>query len=606
MFNLTLSRSVKPLAFASLNKVLLFHTSAKVLNNAKDVEDLSKNESKSNEEFFKYHWGHWLKNDAEEKAKRFTPFSVNGLVDVLNDLRTQTKAAVESNEKGIPKPYFNPNLTVNLKQNLNKDLFNLEDIKSKLSLKSMESYHEGKHHHIYKITTTEDKDFILRIPYPRDSEHTIATRMRSEVATRDFADLVLKIKTPKIYAYSPTKLSPIKSPFILEEFVDGDLAMKNWNPMIEDTPVDPKSKEQFQGIISQLMGFQAKLASVEFKKFGSLYFANDLPTELRTASDYEDEIYVGEKDSEFAGRYKIGYTTERSFWRQGKDDLLGFEEHRKFLGPWKNASDVLTTYTSLEVAVAKAKNASDAEVEVYNKLHTLSKAMIQNKNDNIPGWDALLKPRLQHPDIDPMNCIETPSGLCLVDFENSAITPFILNNAPEFIAYDGPKVYTMETDNEEFKKPGVAEQYMFAYKRTRNLFLWEQALNKEAPELIYSAAPIIKLLKSPIIVAKNKKLAKDYLLINEKIVGVHGAWPMIHEQKIVLDKEAPIKFTGKEIEDITNAINAYNEELIKEPFAATQNWIPSDMYEEFVKQGIIKKEKDANGDSVLDYAKLGF
>ncbi|KAL6948000.1 hypothetical protein ACO0OE_002019 [Hanseniaspora uvarum] len=606
MFNLALSKTIKPSTFVSLNRGGLFHTSAKTLNSSGNTEDLSKNDAKSNEEFFKYHWGHWLKNDAEEKAKRFTPFSVNGLVDVLNDLRTQTKAAVSSTDAGIPKPFFNPNLTVNLKQNLNKDLFILDDIKSKLSLKSMESYHEGKHHHIYKITTTEDKDFILRIPYPRDSEHAIATRLRSEVATRDFADLVLKIKTPKVYAYSPTKLSPIKSPFILEEFVEGDLAMKNWNPMIEDTPVDPSTKEHFDNTISQLMGFQSKLASIEFKKFGSLYFANELPTELRTASDYENEIYVGEKGSEFEGRYKIGYTTERSFWRQGKDDILGFEEHRKFLGPWKNASDVLTTYTSLELAVAKAKKASEAEIEVYNKLHLLSKSMIQDKNVNIPGWDALLKPRLQHPDIDPMNCIETPAGLCLVDFENSAINPFILNHAPEFIAYDGPKVYTMETDNEEFKKPGVAEQYMFAYKRTRNLFLWEQALNKEQPELIYSAAPIIKLLKSPIIVAKNKKLVKDYLLINEKIVGVHGAWPMIHEQKIVAEKEAPVKFTGKEIEEITNAINAYNEELIKEPFAATQNWIPSDMYDEFVKQGIIKKEKDANGDSILDFARLGF
>ena len=74
----------------------------------------------------------------------------------------------------------------------------------------------------------------------------------------------------------------------------------------------------------------------------------------------------------------------------------------------------------------------------------------------------------------------------------------------------------------------------------------------------------------------------------------------------ISEKEAPVKFTGKEIEEITNAINAYNEELIKEPFAATQNWIPSDMYDEFVKQGIIKKEKDANGDSILDFARLGF
>ncbi len=53
-------------------------------------------------------------------------------------------------------------------------------------------------------------------------------------------------------------------------------------------------------------------------------------------------------------------------------------------------------------------------------------------------------------DIDPIDCIETPAGLCLVDFEK-LITYSFWKPCPEFTANDGPKVKLQQwkLDNEE-------------------------------------------------------------------------------------------------------------------------------------------------------------
>ncbi|XBW35749.1 hypothetical protein QEN19_001319 [Hanseniaspora menglaensis] len=594
-------------------KAAFFHTSAKSLISktpTENITNLSDENDPHREDFFNYHWGHWLKNDAEEKAKRVTRFSVEGFNETINDLYKQSLETASSASGKISNPIYNANITVTLPHNINKSIFG-SDIKEneKIAIKTMESFHEGKHHHIFKITTNQEKKFILRIPYPKDSDHVIATRLRSEVATQDFAQLKLNIPVPKIYAYGATKLGPVKSPFILEEFIEGELLMKDWNPMIDDSLIGETHKEELNKVIEPLMKLQSKLASVEFKKFGSLYFANDLQKELKESSSFEEEIYEGEKGSEFDGRWKIGYTTERSFWRGGKDELLGFEEHAKFLGPWNKTSEIVKSFAELELAVAEVKQVSKEELQVYKELNTLAKDLIQEKCPSVPGWEDMMKPRLQHPDLDPINCIVNPQTgtKYLIDFENSFIGPFILNKAPEFIYYDGPKVYQLDTSNEEFKKLAAAEQeqYIFAYKRTRNLFLWENSLNINLPKLIYSAAPIVKLLKSPIIVASNKKLPKDYLFIEEKLIQLQGAWETMNKQQISSLKEYPIKYSKGDIEGNYHNINKYNEELLKDPFATTQGWVPADMFETLVKQKVIVKNENSD-DYDIDSSKFGF
>lgn len=122
-----------------------------------------------------------------------------------------------------------------LQNNLTDDLIGPKS--DKLIVKSIASIHEGKHHRIYKVTLSTGKELVLRIPYKIDSDAAIASKIKSEVATLDFLDLKLNLNVPKVISYGVDSKNDVGSPFILQEFVEGDLLMKKWHPL------DPDSKE---------------------------------------------------------------------------------------------------------------------------------------------------------------------------------------------------------------------------------------------------------------------------------------------------------------------------------------------------------------------------
>lgn len=184
--------------------------------------------------FFKYTWGSWLKNDKQEKEKRFTKFSIEGLNRILNDIYIQSNEMAKAPDGKILPPVFNKNLTVSLVNNVVPKNIGKINPNEKVQVTTLSSIHEGKHHRIYKVDTNLNKAFILRIPYPLENENTLSYRIRSEVATMDFADLKLGIKVPKIFCYGVNSLNPVRQPFVLQEFIEGELLMKDWDPLIED------------------------------------------------------------------------------------------------------------------------------------------------------------------------------------------------------------------------------------------------------------------------------------------------------------------------------------------------------------------------------------
>lgn len=573
---------------------------------AKEPEEvftkLSDENDPNRESFFNYTWGSWLKNDAEEKKKRVTKFSLEGLTKVLNDIYKQSAALGISD--AVQPPSYNQNLTVTLPHNLSSKFIG-EGPKTEIKIKTMSSIHEGKHHRIYKLDTDNGKSFILRVPYPKETEVAIAERLKSEVATQDFADLQLKIKVPKIFCFGVNSMNPVRAPFILQEFIEGDLLMKDWDPLVDDSALEGKPhEEKLNKVIKPLADYQAKLASVEFSKHGSLYFAKDVSQDKSAeshASSTED-LFTDESKSAYKGRWAVGPTQERGFWRS--KDLLTKEVHSEYLGPWNSSSKILSDLAELELANSKAKLNKNTEstilqnqVKTFENLTKLAPALFNEKSKNIPNVEKLFKPRLQHPDLDPMNVIVNEKGeKYLIDFEGSVIKPFMYNIQPQFVAYEGPKLYKFDQESEEFKKLNdqEKEQYKFMYKRTRNLYLWEFALNSTAPELIYSVAPQMKLLKAPIIATLNKRADEDYIFVDEKMIQLKSIWELMAKNQLVNAETFPLTYTDKDIEDHTAVMMKNNEELIKSPFAVTQGWIPADMFENLVQQQILIKQE--NGD----------
>ena len=267
--------------------------------------ELSDENDPQRDAFFKYTWGSWLSNDSQEKEKRLTKFSIIGLTDVISDLLVQSRAQAKETQdnKSIPAPSYNPNLTVSLPHNLSVANMGTLNPDEALKVTAMASIHEGKHHRIYKVDTNAGKAFVLRIPYATTSEAAISYRLKSEVATMDFADLKLGLKVPKVFCFGANALNPIRQPFVLEEYIEGRLLMRDWTPLEDDAPDKKSHLTKLNKVIEPLSQFQSKLLSIEFNQFGSLYFAKDCP-------ESETPAYDGEENESLQNRWRIGPSVE--------------------------------------------------------------------------------------------------------------------------------------------------------------------------------------------------------------------------------------------------------------------------------------------------------
>ncbi|KAL2710916.1 Altered inheritance of mitochondria protein 9, mitochondrial [Kluyveromyces marxianus] len=557
--------------------------------------------------FFQYSWGSWLKNDKQEKEKRVTRFSLEGLNSVLDELYKQSiDNAKILTKDSIPPPSYLPNLTVSLPHNVTVKEIGTVNPNEKVRILSMASIHEGKHHRIYKIDTNAGKSFVLRIPYALDDENTLAYRLKSEVATMDFAALKLGLKVPKVYSFGVNALNPVRQPFILEEYIEGKLLMRDWTPLESDAEDGESHKVKLNAVIQPLSKFQAKLAEVEFTAFGSLYFAKD-------CKDSNSPAYENETNNDLKDRWRIGPSVERCFWR--KKSALNFEDRKQFLGPWSITSplDIVKCTGQVEAENARARLALvqaqaspevieegilKEQIKTFDNLAAIAPSLINTETTSIPKMKNLLKPRLYHPDLDPMNVLikDGDNVPYLLDFEGACIKPYILQNNPQFVAYDGPKIYDLERDIEGYKDLPENEKakYEFMYKRTRNQYLWEFALNENLPELISSVAPPIKVLRSPYVTAIERKADQEYLLVEESLMQLAEVWPIFAKNKLVNADEYPLAYSEEDVKKHTEALNAYHERLISEPFAATQGWMPQDMFDSLVQSGVLVKDKSGD------------
>lgn len=605
---LRISKGLRPLSLLPIYGPLKCVTTTRYISDKppETFTHLTDENDPQRDAFFKYSWGSWLIDDKLEKERRITKFSIEGLTDVLNDLYSQSKELAKTLKNDqIPPPSYNANLTVSLPHNSTVKNLGTVNPNETVRITSMASIHEGKHHRIYKVDTNLGKSLVLRIPYSLDSEDIMAHRLKSEVATMDFADLKLGVKVPKIFCYGVNALNPIRQPFILQEFIDGKLLMKEWSPLIEDNS-DGKPDESLTKVVQKLSDFQNKLISLELNEFGSIYFSKDY-------SESDKAVYEGETNPDLQERWRIGPTVERCFWR--KKSALKFEDLLKFTGPWSISSpmDIVKNTGLVEAENARArlalnqagsssksvsKTVLEEQITSFDNLAKLAPYLFNPETRTIPNLKELLKPRLHHPDLDPMNVIISNENDApyLMDFEGTSIKPFILQNSPQFVAYDGPKVYNVKEDVPDYEKLSDAEkaQYDFMYKRTRNQYLWEAALNERSKKLISAVAPPVKLLRSPYITTIERKSDEEFLLIDEAMIQLKEVWDVFAKNGLVNSEKFPLEFSKEQIQKHSKDLNAFHEKLISTPFAATHGWIPQDMFENLVKAGILIKDENGN------------
>lgn len=570
--------------------------------------------------FFQYSWGSWMKNDKIEKAKRQTRFSIEGTTNLVQAVLQHSKQSSNIDESGdlkiqTPKS-LNDGSTV-LTQNSGL----VGDSQDSLMVRSIASIHEGKHHRIYKLTLSNSKELVLRLPYKLESEYAIGEKIKSEVATNDFLNLRLGLKVPKILAFDSGKVNFIQSPYILMEYIPGDLLMKQWEPLINDEI--PDSKEKLLDVIKPISDFQNQVNSITFNKFGSLYFTGDVEGSLQTDLPYE-----GETNPDLVNRWRIGPSVEKAFFKNKSKLSPGqISAHN---GPWdadkpeqliESIAKIELESLSHRLGLAQADSSSTVEdlaslklqIETFEHLLKMAPLLINKNSKSIPNAEELFKPRLFLSDLDPLNVIlnsERNNELVFTDFEYATIKPFIYTSYPNFVAYSGVKIYDLESDVPEYKDMDEVDkqQYQFMYYKTRNERLWELELNQNRHDLIAVASPHIKVLKSPYLQALELKTDKDYLYVEGSISQLRGLWEAYVTNELCNGKEIefPIDVTTEQHDEFQLRLQEYQSEISLTPFAATGGWVPQDMFEQLQEHGIIVKQGDdykIDADKVLQETK---
>lgn len=549
-------------------------------------------------QFFQYSWGSWLKNNALEKARRETRFNIENVLDFVKNLKVNTSTEIQ-------KPLVLDNGIVTLPHNITPEV--LGD--AGFDVKSIASIHEGKHHRVYKLTLGNGKNLVLRIPYKLESDYAIEAKIKSEVATMDFLSLKLNANVPKILAYGSNRSNPFQTPFILMEHIEGELLMKQWDPMMPDSET---SQEKLQLVVAPIMDFTENALSMTFNRFGSLYFYDDVTVEQQSVTPYD-----GETNEALKNRWRIGPSVERAFSKNKKH--LTAQEVKQYNGPW-DANKPLQLISDLagvnleslrsRLALAQADAGNKVEnidalhkqITVFEHLQTMSQKLFNPESKSIMNAVEMFKPRLFFPDLDPLNVVMKGETPYLVDFEHSTIKPFILASYPSFVAYQGAKIFNLEQDVPEYETMDDVDkqQYQFMYYKTRNERLWEYALNSKRHDLIAVALPHVKVLKAPYLQALECKSDKDYLFVENAIVQLQAMWNVYVANGLVNTEESgfPIKYSQLTLDEHQAALEDHQTEVVSTPFAATGGWVPQDMFAVLKEQGILVEDK--NGDHYVE------
>ncbi|KAK9457103.1 kinase-like domain-containing protein [Dipodascopsis uninucleata] len=526
-----------------------------VLNNGSNDE---------REAFFKYSWGSWAKDDTGEKAKRYTPFRIEGVADILNQ-------ALD-----VPETVTSP------------------------AVKSITSLSEGKHHRIYLIEASNESQYILRLPYPLDlSKEARKRRLQSEVATMDFVSKKWGLLVPKVLSWCPTDENPIEREYILMEYIgpkgssNVENLMRKWDPMNSDVAARAK-------VLKTIVELLEKILATRFNAFGSLYFTQDVSTELQNKLPYNDET-----DNELIDRWRIGPSVEKCFWQNGIDGESDVNR-----GPWSTPEEYLVaTANSQLVALQNLLNNESTNrelkkylptwISVYKKYSELAPHLIPK----LPNDSDVLSPRLYHPDLSPLNVLvdcsvrdeasnEIFTNPYLLDWEGSTIKPFFLHGAPEFVQYNGYKVFKKEEVAGYDQLPSQQRaQVDFMIAATTNQFSFEFMFNQFFPTLINSYSPNVKLIRDPYRAA----MSADYRYHPMEIVDFRDA--LIKTQKewpFIFDSEPPFNFSESEIAEHSTELQQWEQIISGLPFFSTKGWMPQDMFESAVNSGDLLKDKSGD------------
>jgi len=172
----------------------------------------------------------------------------------------------------------------------------------------------GSYNKVFLLRFNNDREAIVRMPCPLTSPPFLATA--SEVATMEFAREVLNIPTPRVFAWSGranASINPVGAEYIIMEKAAG---------------VDLRSRSQFitsgsdvLPLVNDFIDIEQRFERVSFSQIGSLYFKEDVSSELRDRPLFSPNVDPDRDETMKAAaeKYRIGPLNDRQWWRAELD-----------------------------------------------------------------------------------------------------------------------------------------------------------------------------------------------------------------------------------------------------------------------------------------------
>lgn len=159
-------------------------------------------------------------------------------------------------------------------------------------VRSVRKLAEGGFNRVFELTMRDGLQVIARLPYPSTLPKLLATA--SEVAT---IDLVRRhgVPTPKVYGYSADSNNSVASEYIVMKKAPGRCLGDIWYELSD--------KERVK-ILGAIVDEEAKMFTISFPAYGSVYNTADLPKHMSRAELLEAE----------AGRFCVGPDVSLKYW----------------------------------------------------------------------------------------------------------------------------------------------------------------------------------------------------------------------------------------------------------------------------------------------------
>ncbi|RMZ79462.1 hypothetical protein DV738_g3395, partial [Chaetothyriales sp. CBS 135597] len=300
---------------------------------------------------------------------------------------------------------------------------------------NIEKYPDGMYNKTMLLTMDNGSQVVAKVPNPNAGLPHFTTA--SEVATMDFAQRVLGTPVPRVLAWSSKAHdNPVGAEYIIMDKVPGIELERVWPSM--------DIKDRF-ALVKTIAGFQKAWTSVSFKKFGSLYYANDIDNKSRgSESLYVDAEGNDIKDEKFA----IGPSTGRESIDNGRATI------RFDRGPWSSLEEYHRAIGHREIAcVNQLPQLPKSPITLCGpgtyqptrarKLSALD-CYLKLIRFLLPAADqAISSAHLWHGDLHVANIFVNPSEptevLGLIDWQSTELSPLYFHaRQPYLLDYDGP------------------------------------------------------------------------------------------------------------------------------------------------------------------------